>query len=87
MVWVAAGRSGIGRRAAERRAYEDRAVDVSRCVRIKKPARQMPAGAVRRIAFRQVRDLAIRVKPGCRIAKTRSSAANPRPIRDQNERQ
>jgi hypothetical protein len=61
MVWVAAGRSGIGRQAAEQRAYPDRAVDVSRCARIKKPARRMPAGAVRRIAFRQLSDLRERV--------------------------
>ena len=36
--------------------------------RIKKPARRVPAGAVRPIAFRQVKELPIRVKPCCRPA-------------------
>src|SRR5712691_506626 len=37
---------------------------------IKKPARRVPAGAVRPIAFRQVSDLPIRVKRHCRRQRT-----------------
>ena len=70
MVWVAAGRSGSGRQAAERRAYEDRAFDVSRCARIKNP-RDRCRRAQFVLSHFAKHDLAIRVKPDCRIAKLR----------------
>ena len=65
-----AKRSGFARGRSSRRCPKQRtATLVWRATRAnQKPARRVPAGAVRPIAFRQVGDFVIRVKLCCRPA-------------------